>query len=78
MCCSTTGSKSSIFLDYCTHLRDAIVTPLVKEKADGIGQSLEVLEAYHLLREDLEALTEMSLWPGQRNPMILIDSKVKL
>ncbi|KAI8430328.1 hypothetical protein MSG28_000635 [Choristoneura fumiferana] len=74
---STTGSKSSIFLDYCTHLRDAIVTPLVKDKADGIAQSLEVLESYHLLREDLESLTEMSLWPGQRNPMILIDSKVK-
>ncbi|XP_048005810.1 replication factor C subunit 1 [Leguminivora glycinivorella] len=73
----TSGSKSSIFLDYCTHLRDAIVTPLVRDKADGIAQSLEVLEAYHLLRDDLDSLTEMSLWPGQRNPMILIDSKVK-
>ncbi|XP_061721064.1 replication factor C subunit 1 [Cydia pomonella] len=74
---STSGSKSSIFLDYCTHLRDAIVTPLIRDKNDGIAQSLEVLEAYHLLRDDLESLTEMSLWPGQRNPMILIDSKVK-
>ncbi|XP_063546377.1 replication factor C subunit 1 [Cydia strobilella] len=74
---STSGSKSSIFLDYCTHLRDAIVTPLIRNKNDGIAHSLEVLEAYHLLRDDLESLTEMSLWPGQRNPMILIDSKVK-
>ncbi|CAH0722946.1 unnamed protein product, partial [Brenthis ino] len=74
---STSGSKSSIFLDYATHLRDAVVTPLIKDKSDGIDKSLEVLEAYHLLREDLDSLVELSLWPGQRNPTILIDSKVK-
>ncbi|XP_059049083.1 replication factor C subunit 1 [Achroia grisella] len=74
---STSGSKSSIFLDYCTHLRDAVVTPLLKEKNDGIDKSLEVLESYHLLREDLDSLTELSLWPGQRDPMVLIDPKVK-
>ncbi|CAG5026942.1 unnamed protein product [Parnassius apollo] len=74
---STSGSKSSIFLDYCTHLRDAVVTPMLKDKADGILQSLDVLESYHLLREDLDSLIELSLWPGQRNPMILIESKVK-
>ncbi|RVE52057.1 hypothetical protein evm_003335 [Chilo suppressalis] len=73
----TSGSKSSIFLDYCTHLRDAIVNPLIKDRSDGIAKSLEVMEAYHLLREDLDSLTELSLWPGQRNPMLLIDSKVK-
>lgn len=50
--------------------------PLVNEKADGIHKSLEVLESYHLLREDLDSLTEMSLWSGQRDPMILVDSKV--
>ncbi|KAG6458394.1 hypothetical protein O3G_MSEX010845 [Manduca sexta] len=74
---STSGSKSSIFLDYCTHLRDAIVNPLIKDKSDGIAKSLEVLESYHLLREDLDSLVELSVWPGQRNPTILIDSKVK-
>ncbi|CAH0747063.1 unnamed protein product [Diatraea saccharalis] len=74
---STSGSKSSIFLDYCTHLRDAIVNPLIKDRNDGIANSMQVLESYHLLREDLDSLTELSLWPGQRNPMLLIDSKVK-
>ncbi|KPI93596.1 Replication factor C subunit 1 [Papilio xuthus] len=74
---STSGSKSSIFLDYAMHLRDAVVNPLLTHKADGIQQSLDILESYHLLREDLDSLIELSLWPGQRNPMILIDSKVK-
>ncbi|XP_045453780.1 replication factor C subunit 1 [Melitaea cinxia] len=74
---STSGSKSSIYLDYAYHLRDAVVNPLIKDKADGIEKSLDVLESYHLLREDLDSLVELSLWPGQRNPTILIDSKVK-
>ncbi|KAJ0181428.1 hypothetical protein K1T71_003513 [Dendrolimus kikuchii] len=74
---STTGSKSSIFLDYATHLRDAILNPLINDKTEGIDKSLEVLESYHLLREDLESLVELSLWPGQRNPTVLVDPKVK-
>ncbi|KAJ2943982.1 hypothetical protein O0L34_g8305 [Tuta absoluta] len=74
---STSGSKSSIFLDYAPHLRDAIISPLLKERSEGIDKSLEVLESYHLLREDLDSLVELSLWSGQRNPMILIDSKIK-
>lgn len=74
---STSGSKSSIYLDYAYHLRDAVVNPLIKDKADGIEKSLDVLESYHLLREDLDSLVELSLWPGQRNHTILIDSKIK-
>ncbi|CAK1548725.1 unnamed protein product [Leptosia nina] len=74
---STTGSKSSIFLDYAPQLRDAILNPLIKDKSQGISKSLQVLEDYHLLKDDLESLTELSLWPGQRNPSVLVDVKVK-
>ncbi|KAL4720124.1 hypothetical protein ACJJTC_018744 [Scirpophaga incertulas] len=74
---STTGSKSSIFLDYSTHLRDAIIQPLIRDRTDGISEAMQVLESYHLLREDLDSLTELALWPGQTNPMVLVDSKVK-
>lgn len=73
---STSGSKSSIFLDYATHLRDAILNPLLQDKTDGIDQSLQVLESYNLLREDLDSLVELSMWPEKRNPMVLIDPKV--
>lgn len=74
---STTGSKSSIFLDYATHLRNAILTPMIKRESEGISESLAVMECYHLLREDLDSLVELSLWPGQTNPMVLVNSKAK-
>merc|ERR1711874_479705 len=32
---------------------------------------------YHLLREDLDGLLEVSQWPGKPDPMAKVDSKVK-
>ncbi|CAH1643183.1 unnamed protein product [Spodoptera littoralis] len=74
---STSGSKSSIYLDYSMHLRNAILNPLVKDKLDGVDKSLEVLESYNLLREDLDSLVELSVWPGQMNPADLVESRKK-
>lgn len=74
---TTTGSKTSIFLDYCTYLRDAIVMPLIKDKVDGIPKAMEVLKSYNLLREDLDSLTMLSLWSGQKDPMDKVEPKVK-
>lgn len=74
---STSGSKGAVVLDYAHHLRDAIIQPLVRLKGEGVEQSLDMLHAYHLLREDLDSLSELALWPGQRDPMLLVDSKVK-
>ncbi|KAH9634454.1 hypothetical protein HF086_008288 [Spodoptera exigua] len=58
---STSGSKSSVYLDYSMHLRNAILNPLVKDKLDGVDKSLEVLESYHLLREDLDSLVKAAM-----------------
>ncbi|CAG9136425.1 unnamed protein product [Plutella xylostella] len=74
---SATASKSSIFLDYARALRDSIVTPLVRDKAEGIPAAIDLLTSYHLTREDLDSLAELATWPGQRDPMVLVDSKVK-
>ncbi|VVC97578.1 unnamed protein product [Leptidea sinapis] len=63
------NDKSDLFFsDYSLVPLDAILNPLIADKMEGIEKSLAVLEAYHLLREDLDSLTELSLWPGQRNP----------
>ncbi|KAG7304240.1 hypothetical protein JYU34_011178 [Plutella xylostella] len=72
---SATASKSSIFLDYARALRDSIVTPLVQDKAEGIPAAIDLLTSYHLTREDLDSLAELATWPGQRDPMVLVDSK---
>ncbi|XP_076241246.1 germ line transcription factor 1 [Calliopsis andreniformis] len=74
---ATGVSKEAINLDYIKPLRDAIIRPLAINGTEGIDATMNVMNHYHLLREDLDSLIEISLWPGDRDPMQLIDSKVK-
>ena len=57
-------------------LRDAVVSPLVKHGAEGVDKAVEAMNSYDLLREDLEALQELSSWPHKKNPMNAVESKV--
>ncbi|XP_033225269.1 replication factor C subunit 1 [Belonocnema kinseyi] len=71
----TTGaSKESLNLDYLPHLRDSITKPLI---SGDVESAVNVMTQYHLMREDLDSIVEVSLWPGSRNPMQFIESKVK-
>ncbi|XP_033322523.2 germ line transcription factor 1 [Megalopta genalis] len=74
---ATGASKEAIILDYIKPLRDAIVRPLAVDCSEGVNAAIDVMNHYHLLREDLDSLIETSLWPGDRDPMQVIDSKVK-
>lgn len=60
------------------HIRNKIINPLLKNGSDGIGEALEVMNFYHLLREDLDNIVEVSHWPGQKDIMSRIDSKVRV
>ncbi|XP_063977765.1 replication factor C subunit 1 [Diachasmimorpha longicaudata] len=73
----TGASKEAINMDYLKSMRDAITRPLVVEGAEGVEDSLKIMNHYHLLREDLDSLIEVSLWPGNRDPMQSVESKVK-
>lgn len=73
----TSGSRLSIRLDYAPFLLNKIVKPLVDKGQEGVEESLETLKEYHLLREDIESLIELSSWPGKKSPMDAVDGKVK-
>lgn len=74
----TTGaSKEAINLDYLKMLVDSIVRPLAVEGLDGVKKALEVMNKYHLSREDLDSLIELTKWPHTRDPMQSVESKVK-
>ncbi|XP_015183799.1 PREDICTED: replication factor C subunit 1 [Polistes dominula] len=73
----TTGaSKEAVNLDYLNNIRDAIITPLVCNGTEGVDEAVNVMNQYHLLREDLDSLNEVSMWPGKRNSFQSIESKV--
>lgn len=70
-------SKRALNLDFIQHLRDAILRPMIKEGSDGVADSVQVMNQYSLLREDLDNLLEIAQWPDRADPMKNIESKVK-
>ncbi|XP_017119919.1 replication factor C subunit 1 [Drosophila elegans] len=73
----TSGSRLSVRLDYAPFLLDNIVRPLVKNGQEGVQAALEVMKDYHLLREDLDSLVELTSWPGKKSPLDSVDGRVK-
>ncbi|XP_037947204.1 replication factor C subunit 1-like [Teleopsis dalmanni] len=73
----TSASRQSIRLDYAPHLLANIVRPLKEHGAEGVENSLDVLKEYHLLREDIESLIELTTWPGKKSLMDAVDGRVK-
>jgi replication factor C subunit 1 len=70
-------SKGAINLDYGQRLRDHIVSPLVKEAAEGVEASVARMNEYNLLREDLDGLLEVTQWPDKPDALQNVDSKTK-
>ncbi|XP_060647666.1 LOW QUALITY PROTEIN: replication factor C subunit 1 [Drosophila nasuta] len=73
----TSGSKLSVRLDYAPFLLANIVRPLTKDGQEGVAAALDVMKDYHLLREDLDSLLELTAWPGKKSPMDAVDGRVK-
>ncbi|XP_068153562.1 replication factor C subunit 1 [Drosophila tropicalis] len=73
----TSGSRLSIRLDYAPYLLNNIVRPLTEDGQEGVPASLQVMKDYHLLREDLDSLIELTAWPGKKSPMDSVDGRVK-
>lgn len=64
-------------MDYLTHLRDSIADPLIKEGVDGVPATFHIMQHYCLLREDIDSVMELSLWPDHKDPMSSVSSKVR-
>ena len=70
-------SKGSLALDYGQVLRNHVISPLVKQGADGVDQAVSNMGEYSLLREDLDGLMEVTQWPDKPDPLRNVDSKTK-
>ena len=73
----TSGSRLSVRLDYAPFLIQKILAPLVDKELEGVEEALDVIKEYRLLREDIDALLELTTWPKASNAWNSIDGKVK-
>lgn len=73
----TSASRQSTQRDYAPLLLKNIVQPLIKNQNEGVKQALSVIKEYGLLHRDINSLVELTTWPGEKNPMESVDSRVK-
>ncbi|CAL8333917.1 unnamed protein product [Lota lota] len=73
----TLSSKQAVNLDYLPYLRGALLSPLQRQGAEGAGEAVQLLDAYQLIREDVDNMMEVSVWGGQPDPYSKLDPKVK-
>ncbi|VDK58908.1 unnamed protein product [Anisakis simplex] len=67
----------SMVTDYVPVFRDRLCRPLVERENDGISDVIAMYEEYDFTREDSEAIAELAVWPGMKDPGAKIQSKVK-
>lgn len=74
---ATSGSRTSVRMDYAPFILAAIVVPLKEQGVDGVPRALEVMREYRISREDIDSLVELASWPGVKSPFDAVESKVK-
>ena len=63
--------------DYIPYFRRMLLCPLQRQGAEGAGQAVQLMDQYHLIREDVDSIMEISVWGGQTHPYAKLDPKVR-
>ena len=72
------ADKRSLNLDYLPHLRRVLTSPLRQHGQDGVRDVIDAMTQYDLLRDDVDAIAEISQWPGMPDAMAGVESKVRV
>ncbi|XP_003972215.2 replication factor C subunit 1 isoform X1 [Takifugu rubripes] len=77
MSLKTMSSRSAVNLDYLHYLRHALLSPLQRHGAEGASEAVQMLDDYHLIKEDVDSIMEISVWGNQPDLYSKLDPKVK-
>ncbi|EFO24140.1 ATPase [Loa loa] len=64
-------------LDYVPVLRQNYCRPLLDKENDGVNDVISLYKEYNLVRDDIESVAELAVWPGMKDPGAAIPTKVK-
>lgn len=71
------ADRTQLHMDYIGPLLHSLTQPLIAKGVDGVPNVLRLMGHYFLQRSDLDTMAELSLWPGMKDPLSQVDSKVK-
>ncbi|CAG9535431.1 unnamed protein product [Cercopithifilaria johnstoni] len=64
-------------LDYVPVLRHNYCRPLLDKENDGVNDVMNLYKEYNLVRDDIESVAELAVWPGLTDPGAAIPIRVK-
>lgn len=70
------SSRSAVNLDYLHYLRHALLSPLQRCGVEGASEAVQMLDDYHLIKEDVDSIMEISVWDNQPDLYSKLDPKV--
>ena len=77
MSATASGSSDQIVQTYLPVLRNRIALPLLEHGAAGIDTVAALLHEYHLNRDDVDAINDLTQYKGADDSFKRVESKVK-
>ena len=74
--CRISADKGTLNREYIPHLQKFLVKPLIDNGSDGVPKTVEIMEEYDLLRDDLDNILELRQGLAKDDLWAKVDSKV--
>ncbi|CAJ0954634.1 unnamed protein product, partial [Mesorhabditis belari] len=71
------GDTCALVTDYIPALRTKITRPLIDHENLGVPEVVATFVEYDLIRDDADAIAELAVWPGRKDPGAAIAAKTK-
>ena len=75
---SVSADKKALCHDYLPQFRGSLTTPLVQKGTDGVPEVIQLMDDYDLVRDDVDNIMEVTQWPGMKDPMSKVETKVTI
>ncbi|VDM07340.1 unnamed protein product [Wuchereria bancrofti] len=73
----TFAAALPMVLDYVPVLRNNYCHPLLDKENDGVNDVVSLYKEYNLIKDDMESVAELAVWPGMKDPGVAIPTRVK-
>ena len=75
--CRLSADKAALNMDYLPHLRNHLTSPFLDEGSEGVPKVISFMDDYDIVKDDFDNILEISQWPNRKDPMSMVESKVR-
>ncbi|KAL8584248.1 hypothetical protein ACOMHN_034933 [Nucella lapillus] len=69
--------KRGLNMDYLPALRSRLTDPLGRQGSEGVGQVIQLMDDYDIVKDDFDNVLDITRWPNSTDPLAKLDPKTK-